>query len=181
MVRGQLRDGLNFHLKPDPVAIVAAVPVSEEFHARFSATARHYRYRIVNRRSALALDRGRAWHVPRSLDADAMHAAAQCLVGLHDFTTFRSVQCQSKSPVKTLDRIAVMRDRDAIDIHASARSFLHRQIRSLAGSLKLVGDGKWTAEDLAAALEAADRAACGPVAPADGLYLVSVDYETPGS
>ncbi len=173
----RLRDGLNFHLRPDPVAIIDATAVDDEFHARFSATARHYRYRIINRRSQLALDRGRAWHVPRPLDAAAMHEAAQYLIGRHDFTTFRSAHCQAKSPVKTLDMVSVERAGDEIDIEVSARSFLHRQVRSLAGSLKQVGEGKWTAGDLGAALEAADRAACGPVAPADGLYLLSVDYD----
>ncbi len=174
-----LRDGLNFHLKPDPVAIIEVTAVSDDFHARFSATARHYRYRIVNRRGHLTLDVGRAWQVPKPLDAAAMHAAAQCLAGHHDFTTFRSAHCQARSPMKTLDKVTVDRTGDEIDIHVSARSFLHRQVRSLVGSLRHVGEGKWTADDLRAALEAADRAACGPVAPADGLYLVSVGYDRP--
>ena len=137
---------------------------------------RHYLYRIANRRPDLAIDRGRAWRVSRGLDADAMHAAAQRLVGKHDFTTFRSTECQAKSPKKTLDRLDVSRAGDEIMSARSARSFLHNQVRSMVGSLVLVGDGKWSANDLAAALAACDRSACGPVAPPDGLYLVRVDY-----
>ena len=137
---------------------------------------RHYLYRIVNRRADLALERGRAWRVPRPLDAAAMHAAAQRLVGRHDFTTFRAAECQAKSPVKTLDRLDVARDGDEIAIVASARSFLHNQVRSMVGSLVQVGEGRWSADDLAAALAARDRTACGPVAPPEGLYLVRVDY-----
>ena len=171
-----LRDALNFHLKPAQVAVRAAEAVDDDFHARFSATQRAYRYRIVNRRAPLALDRGRAWFVPAALDAAAMHEAAQVLVGKHDFTSFRARECQAKSPVKTLDALEVGRDGDEIRVAASARSFLHRQVRNIVGSLRLVGEGKWTRADMARALAARDRNAAGPTAPADGLYLVSVRY-----
>ena len=172
----KLRAGLNFHLRPNPVVVRAAEPVAEDFHARFSAVKRHYLYRILNRSAPPALDRGRVWHVPAALDAAIMHEAAQVLVGRHDFTTFRASQCQAESPVKTLDEISVSRVGEEVHIRCSARSFLHNQVRSIAGSLKLVGEGKWTAGDLRAALEACDRSACGPVAPPEGLYLVRVDY-----
>ena len=174
-----VRDAVNAHLTAagDRVAGTAAARAAEDFDARFSATARHYLYRIVNRRAPLALERHRAWHVQRRLDAAAMHEAAQVLVGRHDFTTFRSVQCQAKSPVKTLDRLDVSRSGDLIEIRASARSFLHNQVRSMVGTIKRVGEGAWTAADVKAALDAANRARCGPVAPPDGLYLVQVDYE----
>jgi tRNA pseudouridine38-40 synthase len=172
----QVRDALNAHLRPHPIAVLAAEQVPETFDARFSATRRHYLYRIVNRRADLALDRARAWRLPRTLDAEAMHAAAQRLVGKHDFTTFRAAECQAKSPEKTLDRLDVQRAGDEVRILASARSFLHTQVRSMVGSLALVGDGKWSADDLSAALSARARAACGEVAPPDGLYLVGVDY-----
>jgi tRNA pseudouridine38-40 synthase len=171
-----VRDALNAHLRPHPVAVLSAERVADDFDARFSATRRHYRYRIVNRRPDLALDRNRAWRLPRRLDADAMHAAAQRLTGRHDFTTFRAAECQARSPVKTLDRLTVVRDGDEVRVLASARSFLHHQVRSMVGSLVLVGDGKWSADDLAAALHARDRTRCGQVAPPDGLYLVGVDY-----
>jgi tRNA pseudouridine38-40 synthase len=171
-----VRDAINAQLRPQPVAIIKAERAAGDFHARFSAKARHYLYRIVNRRADLALARDRAWKIARPLDADAMHMAAQRLVGLHDFTTFRSTECQAKSPVKTLDRLDIVRDGDDIRISVSARSFLHNQVRSIAGSLALVGEGRWSADDLAAALEARNRAACGPVAPACGLYLVRVEY-----
>jgi tRNA pseudouridine38-40 synthase len=171
-----VRDAINAQLRPHPVAILAAERVADDFHARFSAKARHYLYRIVNRRADLALMRDRAWKIARPLDVVAMHDAAQRLIGLHDFTTFRSTECQAKSPVKTLDRLDVVRDGDEIRISVSARSFLHNQVRSIAGSLALVGEGRWSADDLAAALAAKNRAACGPVAPACGLYLVRVDY-----
>jgi len=171
-----VRDALNAHLRPNPVAVLSAERASDSFDARFSATRRHYLYRIVNRRADLALERLRAWRVPRPLDFDAMQAAAQRLVGRHDFTTFRSTECQAKSPVKTLDRLDVARVGDEIDVRASARSFLHHQVRSMVGSLVLVGEGKWTPDDLSAALESRDRKACGPVAPPEGLYLVRVDY-----
>src|SRR3954470_330593 len=171
-----IRDALNAHLRPHPVAILSAEKVADDFDARRSAVRRHYLYRIANRRPDLALERGRAWRIPRRLDAEAMHAAAQRLVGKHDFTTFRSTECQAKSPEKTLDRLDVSRAGDEIHISAVARSFLHNQVRSMVGSLVPVGDGKWQAADLARALEARDRSACGPVAPPDGLYLVKVDY-----
>ena len=171
-----VRDALNACLRPHPVAVLAAEPAAESFDARFSAMKRHYLYRIVNRRADLALDVGRALRVPRPLDADAMHAAAQRLVGRHDFTTFRAAECQAKSPEKTLDKLDVERHGDELRVHASARSFLHHQVRSMVGSLILVGDGRWSADDLANALAARDRKACGPVAPPDGLYLVRVDY-----
>jgi tRNA pseudouridine38-40 synthase len=171
-----VRDALTAQLRPHPVAVLAAERVPDDFDARFSAHARHYLYRIVNRRADLALDRGRAWRVPRLLDAAAMHRAAQGLIGKHDFTTFRAAECQAKSPVKTLDRLDVEREGDEIRLSASARSFLHHQVRSMVGSLALVGEGRWSARDLAAALEARDRTACGPIAPPDGLYLVRVEY-----
>ena len=169
-------NALNFHLQPEPVAVLAAEPVADDFDARFSAKARHYLYRIINRRTPLTIDAGRAWRVKALLDAEAMDAAAQRLIGTHDFTTFRNAACQAKSPVKTLDRLSVRRHSDEIVIEASARSFLHSQVRSIAGSLRLIGDGSWSADDLSDALAAKDRKACGPVAPADGLYLLRVDY-----
>jgi tRNA pseudouridine38-40 synthase len=171
-----VRDALNAHLRPQPVAILAAEKVPDDFDARRSARRRHYLYRIANRRPDLVLERGRAWRVGRRLDEAAMHAAAQRLVGHHDFTTFRSTECQAKSPEKTLDRLDVSRVGDELHINAVARSFLHNQVRSMVGSLALVGEGKWNAADLSRALDARDRAACGPVAPPDGLYLVKVDY-----
>jgi tRNA pseudouridine38-40 synthase len=173
-----VRDAVNAHLQQagETVAVLAAMVAEAEFDARFSARGRHYLYRIVNRRAPLALARRKAWHVAKSLDAAAMHDAAQALVGRHDFTTFRSIHCQAKSPLRTLDRLDVTRDGEAIEIRASARSFLHNQVRSMVGTLKRVGEGAWTREDVAAALEAKDRKACGPVAPPDGLYLVAVDY-----
>ena len=174
---GKVRDALNYYLRPDPVVVLESEAVDGEFHARFSATARHYLFRILNRRSPPALEYGRVWHVSPKLDAETMHAAAQILVGQHDFTTFRAAECQAQSPVKTLDRLDVSRRADEIHIEASARSFLHHQIRSFAGTLKLVGEGKWSPRDVADALAAKDRARCGPVSPPDGLYLVKVDYQ----
>jgi tRNA pseudouridine38-40 synthase len=171
-----VRDALNAHLRPHPIAVLLAERVADDFDARFSAIKRHYRYRIVNRRADLALEALRAWRIPRPLDAAAMHDAAQRLVGRHDFTTFRSTECQAKSPVKTLDRLDVARDGDEVRITAIARSFLHNQVRSMVGSLVHVGEGKWSADDLAAALAARDRTACGQVAPPQGLYLVRVEY-----
>jgi tRNA pseudouridine38-40 synthase len=172
----RLRDGLNAHLRPHPIAVRAAEIVPETFEARFSAIRRHYLYRIANTRANLALDIGRVWRVPRRLDAEAMHLAAQRLIGKHDFTTFRDTECQAKSPEKTLDQLDVIRDGDAIRIMTSARSFLHSQVRSMVGSLVWVGEGRWSADDLAAALAARNRSACGPVAPPEGLYLVRVEY-----
>ena len=171
-----VRDALNFHLKPAAVAVLAAEVVDDDFHARFSAVERAYRYRIVNRRARLALDRGRAWFVPQPLDAAAMHDAASVLVGHHDFTSFRARECQAKSPLKTLDALEVSRDGQELRIEARARSFLHHQVRNMVGTLKLVGEGKWTGAEVTRALEARDRAAAGPTAPADGLYLMSVRY-----
>jgi len=171
-----IRDALNAHLRPHPVAVLLAERAGDDFNARTSAIKRHYLYRILNRRPDLTLDLGHAWRIPRPLDERAMHAAAQRLIGKHDFTTFRSTECQAKSPEKTLDRLDVSRVGDEVHVTAVARSFLHNQVRSLVGSLKLVGEGKWTARDLEAALAAKDRAHCGPVAPAHGLYLVKVDY-----
>ena len=171
-----VRDAINFHLRPQPIAVLAAEQVAADFDARFSAIKRHYLYRIVNRRADLTLEQNRAWRVPRPLDSAAMHAAAQKLVGRHDFTTFRSAECQANSPIKTLDRLDVARDGDELRITAAARSFLQHQVRSMVGSLVHVGDGKWTADDLAAALAARDRTACGQVAPPHGLYLARVEY-----
>jgi tRNA pseudouridine38-40 synthase len=172
----RLRDGLNAHLRPAPIAVLSAEIVPTTFEARFSAIKRHYRYRIINTRANLALDIGRAWRIPRKLDAAAMHAAAQHLVGKHDFTTFRDTECQARSPEKTLDQLDVVHDGRDIFILTSARSFLHSQVRSMVGSLVWVGEGRWSADDLAAALAACNRTACGIVAPPEGLYLVRVDY-----
>ena len=171
-----VRAAVNFHLKPDPIAVLDCAIVPASFDARFSALARHYRYRILARPVRPVFDRDRVWWVPRPLSAAAMAEAAGVLAGRHDFTTFRAAACQARSPLKTLDRLGVTAAGSEILIEASARSFLHNQVRSRVGSLKLVGEGKWTAADLAAALAARDRSACGPVAPACGLYLVRVDY-----
>lgn len=172
----RLMEALNAHLRSVPVAILACEVVPGDWHARFSCIARHYVYRIVNRRAPLTFDSGLKWRVPAELDADAMHAAAQLLVGLHDFTTFRSAHCQSASAVKTLDRLDVVREGDEISVYASARSFLHHQVRSMVGCLAMVGRGQWSAADLAEALAAKDRAALGLNAPPDGLYFVRADY-----
>lgn len=169
-------NAVNAHLFPAPVAILHAERAPDAFHARFSAVGRRYLYRILGRPGPPALERGRVWHIKAVLDAEAMHAAAQRLVGLHDFTTFRDAACQAKSPVKTLDEAAVARRGEEVVVTFAARSFLHRQVRSMVGSLAEVGRGVWTADDLAAALAARDRAACGPVAPAQGLCLMAVDY-----
>ncbi|MGO9004368.1 MAG: tRNA pseudouridine(38-40) synthase TruA [Beijerinckiaceae bacterium] len=176
-----LRDALNAHLRPNRVAILAVETVGPSFDARFSATRRHYLYRIINRRPPLTLEAGRAWLVKHRLDAQAMHDAAQILLGRHDFSTFRDAQCQAASPVRTLEGLDVQRTGDTIEIRARARSFLHHQVRSMVGSLELVGSGKWRAADLAAALEARDHRRCGMVAPAAGLFLVGVDYAGVGS
>lgn len=173
-----VRDALNAHLglAKEGVAILAAAPVDDAFDARFSAIGRHYLYRILNRRAPPALEKNRVWWVPKRLDAAVMHEAAQALVGRHDFTTFRSAHCQAKSPVRTLDRLDVSVAADMIEVRASARSFLHNQVRSMVGTLKRVGEGAWTATDVAAALAARDRAACAGLAPPQGLYLAKVDY-----
>ena len=167
---------LNFHLRPAPIVVVSADLAAPDFHARFSASGRHYLYRILNRAAPPAVDRGRVWHVVVKLNARAMHRAAQALLGKHDFTTFRAAQCQATTPVKTLDVLKVSRRGDEILVTASARSFLHHQVRSMVGTLKLVGEGKWTEADVARALTAKDRTRAGPTAPADGLYLTAVDY-----
>ncbi len=170
-------NALNQHLKPAPIAILDCKEVDEEFSARFSARKRHYLYRIINRRAPLTVDRGLAWQVKRRLDSDAMHIAAQVLVGKHDFSSFRAAACQAKSPVKTLEKLEVTRFGEEIQIRASAISFLHNQVRSMVGSLSLIGTGQWREQDLKAALEARDRQRAGPNAPPYGLYLTAVDYE----
>ena len=172
----KVRDALYHFLRPQPAVVLEARIVDADFHARFSATARHYLYRILTRRAPPALDDGHVWHVVRDLDSEAMHHAAQALVGHHDFTTFRAAECQAKSPVKTLDRLDVSRVGEEVHVNASARSFLHNQVRSMVGSLKLVGEGKWSRRDMERARDAKERSGCGPVAPPDGLYLVRVDY-----
>ena len=171
-----IRDAANAHLRPHPVAVTVVETAADDFDARFSAVRRHYLYRIINRRPPLTLEAGRAWLVKRRLGAGAMHEAAQLLIGRHDFTTFRDAECQALSPLRTLDQLDVARDRDEIIVRTSARSFLHSQVRSMVGSLEQVGSGHWTPADLRVALEACDRARCGPVAPACGLYLTRVDY-----
>ena len=173
----KLREALNAHLRPHRIAILLVDEVAGDFEARFSAVRRHYLYRIVNRRAPLTFSRGLAWHVKRRLDACAMHEAAQRLLGRHDFSTFRASECQANSPVRTLDRLDVTRNGDAIDIVTNARSFLHHQVRSMVGSLEHVGSGKWGVDDLEEALHARDRSRCGVVAPSCGLYLTAVDYE----
>ncbi|NUB08758.1 tRNA pseudouridine(38-40) synthase TruA [Azospirillum sp. Vi22] len=172
----KLRDALNFHLRPAPVAVLQAEAVPEDFHARMTCLGRSYVFRIVNRRAPLALETGRAWHVMRPLDAEAMHVAAQVLVGQHDFTSFRAALCQANSPIKTLERLAVERVGEEVRVHAAARSFLHHQVRNMVGTLELVGAGKWSADDLRRALEARNRSAAGPTAPPDGLYFVNARY-----
>lgn len=174
----KLRNALNAHLAQagEQVAVLDAMAVTDDFDARFSALRRHYLYRIITRPARLALEANRAWWMPKTLDHEAMHDAAQQLVGHHDFTTFRSIRCQAKSPVRTLDRLDVTRSGELIEIRATAQSFLHNQIRSFAGTLKLAGEGKMTPSDVRAALEARDRSACGPVAPPEGLYFMAVDY-----
>ncbi|MGO9848983.1 MAG: tRNA pseudouridine(38-40) synthase TruA [Methylocella sp.] len=171
-----LRDGLNAHMRPQPVAILSAERVPDTFDARFSAIRRHYLYRIINRRAPLTVERGHVWLVKRKLDASAMQEAAGILLGCHDFSTFRASQCQAESPVRTLERLDVVRKGEEIHILASARSFLHNQVRSIVGSLEHVGSGKWSIMDMHAALDARDRRRCGMVAPPEGLYLAGVDY-----
>jgi tRNA pseudouridine38-40 synthase len=171
-----IRDALNYHMKPYPIVVLKAAPVSHDWNARFSATGRTYRFRILSRGSRPALLAGRVWHVPRQLDASAMHSAAQLLLGQHDFTSFRAACCQAKSPLRTLDRLDVTRCGDIIEIVAEARSFLHHQVRNFVGTLKLVGEGRWPIERVATALEAKDRAAAGPTAPPNGLTLIGVGY-----
>ena len=173
----KIADALNYHLRPDPVAILKAEEVDEDFHARFSATGRAYRYIIINRRADLTVDRGLAWRVSQDLDAAAMQEAARHLIGEHDFSTFRDAVCQAKSPVKTLDTLNIHKFADRIEITTTALSFLHRQVRSIAGSLVEVGRGARDPDWMRDILEARDRTACGPVAPSDGLYLERVEYE----
>jgi tRNA pseudouridine38-40 synthase len=172
----RIREALNFHLRPDPVAVIAAEAAGQDFEARFSAKARHYEYRILNRRAPPVIERNHVWHVPMPLDAEAMDAAAEQILGLHDFTTFRSAECQAKSPLRTLDVFSVRRENEHILVTASARSFLHHQVRSMVGSLKLVGEGKWPIGKLRAVLDARDRSQCGAMAPAGGLFFTHVEY-----
>ena len=172
----ELRNAINAGVRPHRVSVLAAEPVGDDFNARFSGTKRHYLYRILNRRAPPTLDLGQVWFVPVELDVKAMHGAAQLLLGHHDFTTFRASECQANSPMRTLDQLDVARVGEHIEIRTASRSFLHNQVRSMVGSLKFVGEGKWTAADLRAALDAADRKACGAVAPPEGLYLMRVDY-----
>ncbi len=172
----KLREAINYFLRKVPISVLEVDAVDAEFHARFSAIKRHYIYRILNRRAPPTFNEGLVWHVMTPLDVDLMHAAAQVLVGKHDFTTFRHVHCQAESPVKTLDYLSVERDGDELHIKAGARSFLHHQIRSITGSLKLVGAGRWSKDDLKASLEARDRQALGYNAPPDGLYFRSVEF-----
>jgi tRNA pseudouridine38-40 synthase len=172
----KIRDALNHYVRPQPIAVLTAEIAPPEFHARFSATYREYLYRIATRRAPLTLDAGHAWHVVKDLDAARMHEAAQAFIGQHDFTTFRAAECQARSPVKTLDRFDIVRTGEEVRATIAARSFLHHQVRSMIGTLKLVGEGKWQPRDVAAALAAKDRTRCGTVAPPDGLYLVRVDY-----
>jgi tRNA pseudouridine38-40 synthase len=174
---GKLVQALNFHMKPHRVSVVRAAIVPDDWSARFSAVQRVYRYVILNRAARPALEAGRVWHLPYRLDVGAMQAAARHLLGRHDFSSFRAASCQAKSPVRTLDRLDVERDGDRVLVHAEARSFLHHQVRNMVGTLKLVGDGKWAPARVAHALAAADRAAAGPTAPPDGLYLEQVKYD----
>lgn len=181
LVRGDpprtILGAINFHTKPHPVSVTSVEPVTDDFHARFFATGRRYCYRIISRAARLAVDSGRVWHIREPLDTDAMQAAAQRLLGHHDFTSFRSTHCQAKSPEKTLERLDVAREGEAITLHVEARSFMHNQVRIMTGSLVKVGRGEWTADDISRALEARNRAAAGPTAPAHGLYLAEVRYE----
>lgn len=174
---GKIADAVNAHLRPDPIAVVACAEADDDFHARFSAAGRAYRYRIVNRRAPLTVDVGLAWWVPSKLDATAMHDAAQVLTGQHDFSSFRAAICQAKTPIKTLDKVDVSRDGDVIAIDVAARSFLHNQVRIITGTLRLVGEGKWSKDDLANVLAARDRTQAGETAPPEGLYLTHVRYD----
>jgi tRNA pseudouridine38-40 synthase len=171
-----LQNAINHHLRPKPVAVIRAMPVDDDFHARFSATRRDYLYRIINRRAPLVLEAGRAWQLPGMIEAEVMHEAAQRLIGKHDFSSFRSAACQAQSPIKTLDRVTVLRKGDAILIAVTARSFLHHQVRNIVGTLKLIGENKWTIDNIEKILESKSRANAGPTAPADGLYLTGVTY-----
>ncbi|WP_068083349.1 tRNA pseudouridine(38-40) synthase TruA [Polycladidibacter stylochi] len=173
-----VKNALNFHCQPDPVVIMDCEKAGIGFDSRFSAIRRHYRYRIINRPEPLTFDHGLGWHVKPVLDADAMHEASQVLIGHHDFTTFRHSKCQAKSPWKTMERMAVYRREENVFLECSSRSFLHNQVRSMVGTLRLVGEGRWNKEDVRAALAACDRAACGPVAVPEGLYLTQVDYRS---
>ena len=177
----RIREALNFYLRPNDISVLNCEPASDDFDARFSASSRHYLYRILNRRAPPAIDADRVWHVMGRLDAEAMHEAAQSLLGRHDFTTFRASACQAASPLRTLDQLDVSRVGDEVRIETSARAFLHSQVRSMVGSLRLVGLGKWQQRDLRSALDATDRTACGPVAPPAGLYLVRVGYRELGA
>jgi len=174
----RIRAGVNYHLKPHPISVLDVVPVSSTFHARFSATRRIYCYRILSRPAVPTIDRDYLWWVPQELQLDRMRDAAQVLMGHHDFTTFRSVQCQARSPIKTLTLLDIEEvGQGRFDVHAEAPSFLHRQVRSLVGALKVAGTGQWSVDDVAKALSARDRSACPPVAPAQGLYFMQVDYD----
>jgi tRNA pseudouridine38-40 synthase len=177
----KIAQGINFHMQQGGettklISVLSAEEVPADFHARFSATRRHYIYRIINRRSRLALDRNRAWQITEDLDITAMQEGAKYLLGQHDFTSFRDADCQAKSPIKTLDRLEISRHGDVVEIYTHARSFLHHQVRNMVGTLSLVGKGKWSSDQVKAALEAKDRAAAGPTAPPDGLYLTQVEY-----
>jgi len=171
-----VREAINAYLRPRPIAILSAEPVTQDFHARLSARRRRYLYRVLNRPARPALDIGRAWHIHAPLDLHAMRTGAAHLLGKHDFTSFRATECQAKSPVKTLDRLDIVTDGQIVAFEVEARSFLHHQVRNMVGTLVLVGRGKWRPEQVAEALAAHDRSAAGPTAPADGLYLVGVDY-----
>ena len=173
----ELREAINSHLKPHPIAILDVEEVTDKFHARFSAIKRHYRYGIINRRAPLTLDKGKYWRVAKNLDIESMIKASKYLLGNHDFTTFRSTHCQSRSPIKTIDIIKIQKEKLEIKITVSAKSFLHNQVRSIVGSLKLVGEGKWDERKIKEILEGRDRTLCGPVAPSEGLSLIKVDYE----
>ncbi len=172
----RIKEALNYHLRPNEIAILEVKQVRKDFEARFSAKARYYEYIILNRRAPPVLERNRVWHVPVELDVNAMSKSAQYLIGEHDFTTFRSIECQSKSPIKTIEHIDVRQELDHIVINTNARSFLHHQVRSIVGSLKLVGQGKWSIKDFKSALEAKERQRCGSLAPPSGLYLMKIDY-----